>query len=330
MPVDSTTMTRYDQTGVREQLSDRIYDVSPMDTPVMTAIGRGEKATNTYVEWQTDGVRDPKVNKNLDGADAVFATRTPTVKPGNHCQIFSDALQVSGRADAVKTAGRRQEMLYQIKQSSKAIKRDIEMAVTGNYASDDGSRSTAPALGGLESWYTTNVSRGTGGTSGGFSTGTKQTVAATDATASYVRTFTEARMKAVIRSVWNNSDEGCCPLINVGSFVKEQSSSMTGIATPQQQYPMGPKSSKALAIIGAADIYVSNFGKHRIVANRWSRARTAHFVNPEYAALRYLRGFHVGKLAKNGDAERRQLIADLTLQVSNEKAHGVLADLKTS
>ena len=330
MAVDAATQTRYDQTGVREQLSDRIYDVSPMDTPVMTALGRGKKATNTKIEWQTDTVRAAAVNKKKDGDDATLVTRTGTVRPCNYTQIFGEGLSVSGTAQAVDTAGRRQELLYQVSQATKAIKRDIELALCGNYASDDGSRSTARGLGGFESWIRSNKDRGTGGANGGYTTSTSQTVAATDASTTNLRTFTEARAKTVIRSTWDNSDGGACPLIVVGSFNKTKASAFAGIASPQQSYPMGPKSSKALAIIGAADIYVSDFGKHRVVASRFSRSRSALFINPEYASVRYLRPFKVEKLAKSGDADKRYLLAELSLEVSNEKAHGVCSDLTTS
>lgn len=330
MAVDAATQTRYDQTGVREQLSDRIYNVAPMDTPVMTALGRGKKATNTKVEWQTDTIRAAATNKQKDGDDVAYKTRTATVRPCNYTQIVAEALSVSTTAQEVSAAGRRQELLYQVQKSTKAIKRDIEFTLCGNYASDDGSRSTARGLGGLESWFKTNVSRGSGGASGGYTTSTSQTVAATDATSTNTRTFTETRAKAVIQSCWENSEGGACPLIVVGAFNKTKASAFAGIASPQQQYPMGPKSSKALAIIGAADIYVSDFGKHRVVANRFSRSRSALFLNPEFATVRYLYPFRVDKLAKTGLSDKRLLHAELTLEVSEEKAHGVCADLKTS
>jgi hypothetical protein len=326
----STTQTKYDQQGVRENLIDRIYDVSPMDTPVMTAIGRGPAATNTKVECQNDAVRAAGTNKRLDGDDVTYRTRTPTTKPCNYTQLMDEGISVSSTAQAVKTAGRRQELLYQVKMSTKALKRDMESAICGNAASDDGSRLTARGLGGFESWFRTNVDRGSGGASGGFTTSTSQTVAATDASASNIRTFTETRAKSVIRSIWDNSDGGAAPLIVVGSFVKTKASAFAGIATPQQQYPMGPKSAKALAIIGAADIYVSDFGKHRIVPSRFSRSRSALFLNPEYAELAYLQPFKVTPLAKTGHADKRMLAVEFTLRVNAEKALGVCADLKTS
>lgn len=327
MPVDTATQTRFDQQGVREQLSERIYNVAPMETPVMTALGRGKKATTTKVEWQLDDIRAAAVNKRLDGDDISLRTRQATTRPCNYTQIFAESLSVSTTAQAVQAAGRRQELLYQVQKSTKAIKRDIELTICGNYASDDGSRATARGLGGLESWFRTNVSRGTGGTSGGYTTSTSQTVAATDASTTNLRTFTETRAKAVIRACWDSAEGGACPLIVVGSFNKTRASSFLGIASPNQMYPMGPKSSKALAIIGAADIYVSDFGKHRVVASRLSRSRTALFLDPEYASLRYLNPFKVEKLSKTGLSDKRLLHCELTLEVSSERKHGVCADL---
>lgn len=50
MTVVSGTTTKYEQVGIREQLTDKIYNVSPTETPVMSAIGRGPAAKNTKVE----------------------------------------------------------------------------------------------------------------------------------------------------------------------------------------------------------------------------------------------------------------------------------------
>ncbi len=36
MTVNSATTTTYSQKGIREQLSDMIYDISPTETPFMT------------------------------------------------------------------------------------------------------------------------------------------------------------------------------------------------------------------------------------------------------------------------------------------------------
>lgn len=329
MGVVSGTQTSYNQVGINEQLTKTIYNVAPTETPVMTAIGRGPAATNKKVEWQNDTLADAAVNAQLDGADATYNTATPTTRPCNYTQIFSKSVIVSGTAQAMDTAGRRNELLYQVDKRTKEIKRDIELAILSNTASDDGSAATARKLGGLESWIETNADRGTGGSSGGYTTTTSQTVAATDTSAGAARTFLEARAKAVAKLGWDNAN-AAFPMVVVGSFVKTKASAFAGIASPHQQYPMTAADSAKLTLIGAADIYLSDFGKHLFVASRQVRSRSAIFIDPDFLSLSYLRPFDVAPLGKSGDAEKRQLIAELTLMVKNEKMLGVCADLKTS
>lgn len=328
MAVASQTTTKYEQVGIREQLTDMIYDLSPMETPVMTAIGRGSAAKNTFVEWQLDNLADAAENARLEGDDANYLTATPTVRVGNYTQIFTKAVIVSGTAQAMDTAGRRNELLYQVDKRSREIKRDMEFAITRNRPSQDGSRATARTLAGFEAWIKSNVSRGTGGSSGGWTTSTKIVAAATDASSTNRRTFTEARLKAVIKSIWDNTGESA-PLVVVGSFNKQQASGFSGIATQYTDYG-NPKSSKDIAILGAADIYVSDFGKHRIVPDHFSRARSALVIQPKHWEMRYLRPFEVETMAKTGDADKRLLIAEATLCSKNEKSSGVVADLTES
>ena len=83
-------------------------------------------------------------------------------------------------------------------------------------------------------------------------------------------------------------------------------------------------------IIGAADIYVSDFGNLEIVPNRFQRERDAFVIDPEYAALVQLRPIQQVPLAKTGDAEKRMLVVEYGLKVKTEKAHGVAADLEAS
>jgi hypothetical protein len=51
----SATFSSFTVVGIREDLSDVIYDISPQDTPIMSSIGK-TKATNVFHEWQTDSL----------------------------------------------------------------------------------------------------------------------------------------------------------------------------------------------------------------------------------------------------------------------------------
>jgi hypothetical protein len=83
-------------------------------------------------------------------------------------------------------------------------------------------------------------------------------------------------------------------------------------------------------IIGAADVYVSDFGSVNVVPNRFQRERDAFVLDPEYAAVSFLRPFSTVELAKTGDAEKRMLVVEWGLKVNTEAAHGLAADLTTT
>jgi hypothetical protein len=53
----------------------------------------------------------------------------------------------------------------------------------------------------------------------------------------------------------------------------------------------------------------------------------AFVVDPEYAAVAFLRPFQTNELAKTGDSEKTQLLVEYTLEVKNQAAHGIAADL---
>ena len=53
MAQPSNTFDSYDVKGIREDLENVIYDISPEETPFYSSLKK-VKASNTYHEWQTD------------------------------------------------------------------------------------------------------------------------------------------------------------------------------------------------------------------------------------------------------------------------------------
>jgi hypothetical protein len=324
MATPSGTFTTYSQIGIREDLSNAIYNIAPLDTPAMTSIQRGAPAKNRFVEWQKDSLAAAALNTAIEGNNAVINTATPTVRLRNYTPISQKSVIVSGTAQAVTTAGREEELAYQIAKRSKEIKRDMELMICGNYASIAGSALTARQSASIEAWLVTNAGRGTGGVSGGF-TAAGTVTAATDATSTNQRTFTEARLKAQIKAAWVAG--GKIDIVITGPVNKQKSSAFTGITTKYTDFNNNTKSSEGLTIIGAADIYLSDFGKAKIVPDRFSRERTALLLDTEYWSLHYLRPFGVTPLAKTGDADQRQMLCEWTLVSRQEAASGSVSDL---
>ena len=309
---------RYSAIGAREDLSDVIYDISPTDTPIMSSIGKS-KATGVYHEWQTDSLAAATTsNALIEGASASEATLSPTTRLGNYTQIVGKTVMVSGTLEAVDKAGRKSEMAYQLAKASAEIKRDIESIITANQGQSAGSSgSTARKLGSLLSYIKTNTNEGSGTTAGvdpvtiGVSTRTDGTT----------RTFTETILKDVISKVFTSG--GTPTTLFVSPALKQVVSGFTGLSAQRYQVP----TSGQATILAGADLYQSDFGVLQIVPNRFMRTRDALVLDPEYAALAYLRPFQTIELAKVGDADKTQILAELTLEVRNEAAHGGAFDL---
>jgi hypothetical protein len=316
MAIVGNTFTRYSAVGIREDLSNVIYNISPEETPFISNIGR-ESVKNTYFEWQTDSLAAASAsNAALEGDDiSSFTAVTPTARVGNYTQISTKNVVISGTLEAVDKAGRRSEMTYQLAKLGSELKRDMESALLANQSPVAGNTTTARRTAGLPAWIKTNTSFGTGGANNaGIS-------ARTDGTQ---RAFTEALLKNVIQQVWTAG--GTPKMLMVGPFNKVAASGFTGIATRFRDVPAGQQAQ----IIGAADIYVSDFGTVNIVPNRFQRDRDAFVVDPDYASLAVLRPIQKMDLAKTGDAEKALLLVEYGLKVNNEAAHGIVADLTTS
>ena len=313
-----TQFRTYAAIGMREDLSDVIYNISPTDTPFMSTVGK-TKATAVYHEWQTDSLAAAAANAAVEGADASTATLSPTTRVGNRTQISQKTIGVTGTLEAVDKAGRKSEKAYQLAKASSEIKRDMEFTFLSNTVQSNGTAgSTARVLGGLQTWLATNGDFGSGG-----SAGASGTTARTNGTN---RTFTEDILKTVIKEVFESG--GSPKILMVTPAHKQTVSAFAGIAAQRYMAP----SDAPTTIIGAADIYLSDFGSVSVVPNRFmvsgnSANEVAFVLDPEYAAVAYLRPFFTNELAKNGDSDRTQLLVEYTLEVRNEAAHGIIADL---
>jgi len=308
------TFTAHTAIGQREDLTDIIYDISPTETPFMSSIGK-TKATAVYHEWQTDSLAAATTaNAAIEGADATSATLAPTVRLGNYTQIIQKTVQVSGTLDTVNKAGRKSEKAYQLAKASAELKRDLETILLANQGRSAGTSTIARNLGSILSWIKTNSDKASDGSD-------PATIGVSTRTDGTQRTFTEALLKTVVSEVFVSG--GSPKILMVGAAGKQKVSSFAGIAA--QRY-MAPGNTPT-TIIGAADVYMSDFGTMSVVPNRFMRTRDALVLDPEYAALAYLRPFQTNDLAKTGDSENTQLLAEVTLEVKNEAAHGIVADL---
>lgn len=310
------TFDKYAAVGIREDLSDIIYNISPTDTPLMSNIGR-VSATQTTHEWQTDALAAASgSNAAIEGDDTAATAATATVRLKNYTQISKKVIVISGTLEAVKKAGRKSEIAYQTAKRGKEIKRDMETSLTGTQVSVAGDSSTARVLAGFDTWLHSNTSNGASGTDYTITSGIPVTTR-TDGTN---RSLTEALLKGVLLSQYNSG--GNIRMLMVPGSLKQTVSTFTGIADNR----FNVAGAKPGVIIGAADIYVSDFGNLEVTPNRFMPSDVAYSVDPEMVAVAYLRPYFTEPLAKTGDSEKRHMVVEYSLQMNNEAAHGVVRD----
>lgn len=311
---------RYDvNPSVREDLIDKIYNVSPEEVPVTTAIGKAT-AKNTYHEWQRDDLATPNKDSALiDGDEFMGQPIKPTERVGNYCQIFNKQPAVSRRANIVDKAGMKTAMAYQKAKMIKEMKRDIEAMVLSDNAAVAGNSTTPSKSASFGAMIYTNVNHGAGGSTPAHVAGAA-TVAPTAGT---LRPFTEALLKDVVAKAYTSSGE-IPQMVVMSPHNKEMFSTFTGIAANREAV----KSGKQARIVAGADLYMSNFGELEIIPHYIMANSTDVFLlNPDYAELAFLDGFRFEEMGKTGDNQKLLLTADLCLRVDSEKAMGKIADL---
>lgn len=311
MAAPTGTWGTYSAIGVREDLADVIYDISPTETPFMSNAKRGS-CSQKYVEWQTDSLAAATSGGAIEGDEATGLSGVPTVRWANYTVIQTKVPVVSGTMRASDAAGRADEMAYQVAKRSKELKRDMEKTLLGTQGAAVGAFGTARAAAGVGRWVPDDGNliklAPTGWTVSAFASGAPIGDAVTSTT---VSALTEGMLKSAIALAW--TDGGDASLILCGASTKQTISAFTGIAT---QYRDNPQTGPGV-IIGAADVYVSDFGTHYIVADRFMPAGMLYALDMEYWEVSYLRPFQSWDLAKTGDTEKKQILVEYTLKALN-------------
>lgn len=318
MAQPTNTLSSYDVKGIREDLSDVIYDISPEETPFYTKCAK-VKATNTFHEWQTDALRSSAVNAHIEGDDTTADARGVTTRLGNYTQIFKNAVVIPGTDSGLNKAGRAKEMAYQVMKIAKEQKLDIEKALFANQARAAGSDSTARYLAGVPAWLTTNTNFQSGA-SGADPTGDGTNARTDDGTPT---AFSQTKFDSVMQSIWNAG--GKPDTVYLSSFQMNVALGFTG--NNNQRSNITAESEK---VIKHMAVYVTPWGTVEFVPSRENRSRDVFIMQDDMWKVAVLRPTRNTELAKTGDNEKRQVITELTLCSANEKASGGIFDNTTS
>ena len=332
MAVITDTFLTYDAKGIREDLSDLISDISPTQTPFISNIGT-RSAEQTYFEWQTDALSAASATPVVEGQDlGTFTAVTPTARLGNYCQINMVDFIISGTEQKVEKAGRSSEVAYQAAKAAKELKRNVEKAALLNgVGAVVGGTAIARVTAGFPGWLKTNETS-TNVTAPSYSGSTPTGAAQVWKSFGTPTAFTEAMLKTTMQECYSSGGEPS--MLMVSPFNKTAVSAFSGIASSRYNVDGAEPS----VIIGAADIYVSDFGNLSVVPNRFFTTVIdagagslmndwALLVDTDEVKLATLRPYQMKDLASTGDADKRMMLVEWGLQVNNEAAHGIVAGI---
>lgn len=332
----NTQITYTGTKGIREDLISLIYNIDPTETPFLSTVSRGSAAQEKH-EWQMDRLKAAGNNRREQGHKVVSVDALiPTERLANQAQISDKHISITGTLEVVNKAGRFSELSYQLAKRAKELKRDMEFTCVGQATASD--MASLPAASGVPgqaaavqaqfhaNWVQggtalagSNINRGTGGADGGWDGSVFD--APTDSSGANQRALLESMLKGVIQGAWTNG--GDPSLILTGPHNKTVISGFTGNST---RFDRGEDK----RLVASVDVYVSDYGDHRIVPNRFQRDRDVLVLTPELYKVVYLRPFRQHALAKVGDSEDRTLLVEWTLELNNNAGSGIIADLTTS
>jgi len=316
MAQPSNTFDSYDAVGIREDLENVIYDISPEETPFYSS-SKKVKASNTYHEWQTDALRASTTNAHIEGDATTAEARVATTRLGNYTQIFKNAVVIPDTDKGLDKAGRASEMAYQTLKIAKEQKLDIEKALFANNARVAGNATTARELAGAPVWFTNTIQNM--GAGGAHATG-DGTDARTDGTQSV---FNQTKFDAAMQSIWEKG--GKPDSVYLSAFQMNKALDFSGNNNQRSTVQAGDKK-----VVKSLDVYVTPWGTIEFVPSRENRSRDVYVMQDDMWAVAVLRGTKNVELAKTGDNSTRQVVTELTLISKNDKASGMVVDCTTS
>ena len=309
--------------GIREDLEDVIWDLFPEDTWMVSNFDKID-ATSTTHEWLHQELLAAATNIGVEGDDATFTSLTPPSRLGNYTQILSKTFLVSDTLEAVKKAGRGSEVARGAMVKMRELKRDLEYAVSRNTTASAGAAGTGRSMGGVETWIGGYLSNAAVGTTNSASTavvttaGSNATTPATISGTPGVVTdpsangaFSSVYLNYALQGAWSNGGDPSVILTTAS-----QKATIDGFTSVATRF-VDVDASEQSPIIGAANVYVSDFGRHTVILHRYMRTALVLCLDPNYWALSFLRRPMARELARTGDGTKYQIITECTLVARN-------------
>ena len=327
MTVPTNTRLTFGGVQIREDLSDIIYNISPMDTPFMSGAGRGT-CSNTLFEWQKDELAAAAANQKLEGDDPASLAVVEPTKLTNQTQISEKAVQTSGTAEAVDWAGRKSAQAYQLAKRAKEIKRDMEKMMLGEDVKAAGAAGTPRKTAAVNSW----LGDATAGDSNIIDGPTDAAVAnAGDGTTVKAPSGADAvltlsMLNNCVEQIWKAG--GSPDVIMCDAPLKVKMSALAG-SVVADIVTNHDKATPAHAV-NSVDVIVTDFGTFKIVPSRLCLPNQLYLLDFDFWSIDYLRPFQTETLAKTGDSVKQMMVAEYGLRGKNGQANGSVIGIKAA
>lgn len=280
----------------REDLTDLITNISPTERPFVAAIGRGT-AKATLHEWMQDSLRAAAANAQLEGDEFAYTTSDSGTRVTNRTQILREQIIVSGTQDVVDKAGMNRWLQYQVAKCSKELGNDLEYACLHNTEAVTGGATTARQFMGVPGFVTSNAVD-------------KSTAA-----------MTQTDLNLASQNAW--VDGGKPSMILCGAFNKRAISAMTTGVVKNLE-------AKDKRFVSHVDVYETDFGIMRVVPDHFINADEVWLLDPAMFKLAYLRPLKVLEPAVTGDATKRVMLMEVTLECLAEYGNAAVINTSTS
>ena len=327
MALLTNARTTFSAIGIREDLSNIIYNISPMDTPFLSSCGR-DTCDNTLFEWQTDSLAAAAANQQLEGDVPDALAVSETTRLGNYTQISFKTVATTGTAEAVDFAGRRSSQAYQMAKRAKEIKRDMEKMLTSEDLKVAGNASTARKSGAVNSWLgnstagDSNIIDGSNATPAGIANAGNGSSVASPSTSDVVLTMNMVNL--AVKACYERG--GSPDTIISDPALKVKLSALGGATLADLQ--TATKGDKPAHAINAVDVIVTDFGTFKFVPDRFCLGNQLYVMDWDYWSISYLRPFQTVNLAKTGDAVKQMMLAEYGLRAKNGESSGSVIGLK--
>src|SRR5210317_941151 len=293
-----------------------LFNVSPTDTPLLSAIGGmtgGKSVTSKQFTWQTTDLAGATQTAVVEGADPVMKGRTRS-EVINVAQIMQYGVEVSytkqaavGNLSGESIIGNQpvqDELAFQLDMAMKTAARDIEHSfIQGTYVADT-DISTARKTRGMLEAVTTNEVAGAAGA------------------------LDQAKVESALKQMADSGAPFEMPVIFANAFQKQKLSAIYSSALA-----LAPRDRN----IGGVNITTieTDFGQVGIVFDRHLPADDVvivdlAFCKPVFLDIPGKGHFFVEPLAQSGAAYKFQVYGEIGLEYGPEQFHAKITNLSTS